>query len=108
MKLNPDQPDLSGPDSDPPVAPRLNLLLSYGGWRQGTVVDQLPQLLQPMGIRSIRVGSGEEAAEVIEQTRIHIAMVDLEIPLRRGGDSGRAAMGGGARTLLLLRRLVWG
>ena len=107
MKLSPDQPELTGPDSDPVVNPRLNLLLSYGGWRQGTVVDQLPHLLHPMGIRSIRVSTGEEAAEVIDQIRIHIAVVDLEIPLTRSDllrFTGSTA--GGARTLRLLRRLA--
>ena len=105
MRLRPDQPDFLEPD-DPPAsnAPRLNLLLTYGGWREGTVVDQLPRLLEPMGIRSIRVASGEEAADVIVAMPVHIAVVDLEIPLRRGERSAAPAAGG-ARTLQLLRRL---
>ena len=77
-------------------------MLSYGGWREGTVVDQLPCLLEPMGISTVRVESGEEAADVIRHRPIHIALVDLEIPLHRGDEPSEA---GGARTLQLLRRL---
>ena len=50
--------------SQPPGGSRLNLLLSYGGWRQTTAIAQLPQLLAPMGIHSIHVESGEEAAQI--------------------------------------------
>jgi CheY-like chemotaxis protein len=102
MMLRPDQPDLPDQGASPCGQPRLNLLLSDGGWREGSVVDQLPTLLEPMGIRSIRVASGEEAAAVIGAMPVHIAMVDLEIPLRRGAGTPEA---GGARTLQLLRRL---
>jgi CheY-like chemotaxis protein len=57
-----------------------------------------------MGIHSIRVESGDEAAEVITSRPIHIAVVDLEIPLhRRERDVAWGA--GGARMLQLLRRL---
>ena len=38
-----------------------------------------------MGILSIRVASGEEAAEVIQSVTVHIALVDLAIPLQRRG-----------------------
>ncbi len=83
---------------------RLNLLLSCGSWRTNTAVDQLPRLLNPMGISSYRVESGEEAEEVIRTYQIHIAVVDMAIPLttrreNRPGDSG------GTRIVKLLRRL---
>ncbi|TVQ56685.1 MAG: hypothetical protein EA377_01895 [Phycisphaerales bacterium] len=96
----PAQPAEAG--SDQPNTPRLNLLLSYGGWRQGSVVDQLPRLFEPMGIHSIRVHCGREAAEAIQREHIHIAMVDLDIPLDRGQNQTTPA---GSRVLQLLRRL---
>ncbi len=95
----------SGPDSD---GGRLNLLLSYGGWREEAAVNQLPRLLAPMGIRSIRVGSGDEAASVIREAPVHIAVVDLSIPLSREAarEAGGSTPGaGGVRILQLLRRL---
>ncbi len=81
---------------------RLNLLLSYGAGQEGSVIEQLPRLLSPMGIRSIRVTTGEGAAKVIGDYRIHIAVVDLTIPLV----PDPPARPGGARILQLLRRLA--
>lgn len=88
-------------DSD--HASRLNLLLSYAGWRDQSWADQLPRLLEPMGVSSIRVKSGTEAANVIRSRPIHIAIVDLGLPLDQshGADDGE----GGTRILQLLRRL---
>ena len=63
---------------------------------------QVPRLLSPMGIRSIWVDSGEEAAQAIDRQQIHIAVVDLGIPLR----STAPAKASGARVLQLLRRLA--
>jgi CheY-like chemotaxis protein len=92
---------------------RLNLLLSIPLWRQGTAVEQLPPLLSPMGIQVIRASSGEEAADFIRQFIVHIAVVDLSIPLQRvasaqSGDASPAvpdSSSGGPRILQLLRRL---
>jgi len=84
------------------VPAHLNLLLSYGGWREHAAVKQLPRLLEPMGIHAMEADTGEEAASLIEQTPVHIAIVDLEIPLNR---STSAASPGGPRILQLLRRL---
>ena len=81
---------------------RLNLLLSYGGWREHAAVRQLPRLLEPMGICSYQADTGEEAASMIQRQPMHIAVVDLEIPLARTGGSVTA---GGTRILQLLRRL---
>lgn len=81
---------------------RLNLLLSCGPWQRCEAVTQLPQLLEPMGIRSIEVGTGEEAEDVIETTPIHIAVVDLTMPLTDATPKNAA---GGTRLLQLLRRL---
>lgn len=63
---------------------------------------QLPQLLAPMGISCIRVETGEDAASAIDEYAIHIAVVDLAIPLRRSASS----QAGGPRILQLLRRLA--
>ena len=81
---------------------RLNLLLTRGGWREDAMVVQLPSLLKPMGIRSLTANSGEEATNVIENNVIHIALVDLSLPLRTGCPKGAPA---GERILQLLRRL---
>jgi CheY-like chemotaxis protein len=111
MILRRDQSDSTGdsplPDSREQGVHRLNLLLSYGGWRQENAIDQLPRLLTPMGISAIRVNSGEEAAEIIQTTPVHIAVVDLAIPLHRRDDSTttRSDTPGGSRILQLLRRM---
>jgi CheY-like chemotaxis protein len=86
--------------------PRLNLLLSYGGWRQDSFAEQLPCVLRPLGIHSIRVESGDEAARVIRQVTVHIAVVDLDIPLNPVEEaSPQALQPGGARILQILRNL---
>ncbi len=54
-----------------------------------------------MGIHSVRVTSGEDATEAIRTYTIHIAVVDLAIPLLRTEPSKAA----GPRILQLLRRL---
>jgi len=82
---------------------RLNLLLSYAGWEPESWVDQLPPLLEPMGVRSLRAGTGTEATRVIRSHKIHIAVVDLGLPLDRGADG--EAEPGGPRLLELLTRL---
>jgi CheY-like chemotaxis protein len=125
MMLRPDQPghpsrqagkvDASRAQaaSDDAGNPRLNLLLSSAQWRYEPAFEQLPHLLAPLGIRSITAGSGEEAAEVIRTIRVHIAVVDLAIPMQRppnpgtcAADAARFALASaGPRVLQLLRRL---
>lgn len=105
MMLQPDQPEWMArrpDDVEDASGSRLNLLLSCGSWRDHTAVDQLPRLLDPMGIHSIRVESGEEAAQVIQVAAIHIAVVDLSIPFRRAAADPVAC---GHRILQLLRHL---
>ena len=89
------------------ASPRLNLLLSYGGWRERPTVEQLARLLEPHGINSVRADSGEEAAALIRDMVIHIAIVDLSIPLRQTADdpASRPSAPGGGRILQMLRRL---
>ncbi|MEM1330902.1 MAG: response regulator [Planctomycetota bacterium] len=80
---------------------RLNLLLSYAGWEDQPWVERLPRLLEPMGIRSLHARCGREATEVINTEPVHIAIVDLGLPLDRDAASGPA----GAKLLEVLRRL---
>ncbi|MBX3392430.1 MAG: hypothetical protein KF787_07250 [Phycisphaeraceae bacterium] len=85
---------------------RLNLLLSYAGWQSNPWVDRLPCLLEPLGVSSVRARSGREAAEVIRSVPIHIAVVDLGLPLEaESPDSDSMDSEGGPRLLELLARL---
>ena len=88
------------------------MLLSYAGWEPDPWVERLPRLLEPMGIASHRVSTGQEASHVIETVPIHVAVVDLGLPMhaRSGTDqAGQAGHSGeteaGVRLLELLRRL---
>lgn len=88
--------------AQPPTGGRLNLLLSYGGWQRDSWAEALPRLLEPLGVSSLRAGTAAQARDVIQRYPIHIAVVDLEVPL-----GGRAADAepGGCRILELLSRL---
>jgi DNA-binding response OmpR family regulator len=101
-------PDATG-SSPTSMGGRLNLLLSYAGWESDPWVDRLPRLLEPMGIMSHRAGSGSEATRVIERMPIHIAIVDLALPLDRSAADARdddEFAEGGPRLLELLSRLA--
>ena len=82
---------------------RLNLLLSYAGWQPDSWADRLPRLLEPMGVRSLRANSGREASEVIRIHHVHIAVVDLGLPLEQSAASD--SQEAGPRLLDLLSRL---
>lgn len=87
---------------------RMNLLLSHAGWEDEAWVDRLPRLLAPMGVVSHRAGSGEEASRVIRSLEIHLAIVDLALPLAEPeSETPRAPelAEGGTRLLELLARL---
>ncbi len=86
----------------PEPGSRLNLLLSYGGWRQSSWADQLPTLLEPFGVKAWRAKSGAGATDIIRQVPVHIALVDLSLPL---GDDESSPEEGGPRILQLLSRL---
>jgi DNA-binding NtrC family response regulator len=81
---------------------RLNLLLSYAGWDDEPWVDRLPRLLDPMGVRSHHAADAREASRVIQSTPIHIAVVDLALPLEATAPAEEA----GPRVLDLLARLA--
>ncbi|HYE61622.1 MAG TPA: hypothetical protein VD997_06475 [Phycisphaerales bacterium] len=85
---------------------RLNLLLSYAGWHPDPWVDRLPRLLEPMGVISHMAGNGREATKLLSSVPIHVAVVDMALPL----DMSRPEVEpefeeGGPRLLELLRRL---
>jgi len=88
-------------DHQPQPPRRLNLLLSYSGWRQSDALSQLAKLLAPRGIDCFTADTGEEATEVIQRMAVHIAVIDWGIPLR--GTTTDAPPAGG-RILSLLRR----
>jgi DNA-binding response OmpR family regulator len=83
---------------------RLNLLLSYAGWQPDSWVERLPVLLEPMGIHSLRATTGKQASQVIQQAPIHIAVVDLGLPLDETS-AGPSHEEAGPRLLELLARL---
>lgn len=101
MKSELDHPERQT-DATPPSPSRLNLMLGYAAWRRDEVAEQLPRLLEPMGIRCIRAASGREATDLVRSLQVHIAVVDLSIPME--GDSVRSSEAG-SRVLQLLRRL---
>lgn len=81
---------------------RLNLLLCFAPrWHDSNVDHLLPPLLQPVGIGCLNAESVEEATDLIRARHIHIAIVDLAVPLHRGKTTGPA----GPRVLQMLRRL---
>ncbi|MBS0189542.1 MAG: hypothetical protein U0573_08930 [Phycisphaerales bacterium] len=100
---HPDNPASSQPCA---AGPRLNLLLSYAGWHPDPWVDRLPRLLEPMGVISHRAGSGKQAQDVIKSVPIHIAVVDLGLPLDVAAGPAPELEEGGARLLELLHRMT--
>ena len=99
----PDRP-LPAPSGAAPggAGGRLNLLLSYAGWQPDSWADRLPRLLEPMGVRSLRANSGKQASEVLRASTVHIAVVDLGLPLDETQSESEEA---GPRLLDLLFRL---
>jgi DNA-binding NarL/FixJ family response regulator len=88
----------------------MNLLLSHAGWEDEAWVDRLPRLLSPMGVVSHRANSGEQASRVIRSLEIHLAIVDLALPLTEPNSPREAERApelaeGGTRLLELLARL---
>jgi DNA-binding response OmpR family regulator len=63
------------------VRPKLNLLLSYAGCLESPWVERLPKLLEPLGIRSHQAKTVTEATDTIRTYPIHIALVDLGMPM---------------------------
>lgn len=86
-------------------APRLNLLLSYAGCHDNPWVDRLPKLLEPLGIRSLRAETGADATETIRSYPIHIAIVDLGLPMNDPTCADARFTPAGPQILELLRRV---
>ncbi len=94
---------------------RLNLLLTAAPWAHDSWADRLPHLLDPMGVRSVVACSAREAEYCIRRWPIHIAVVDLGVPLDAPPASNAANPSAstpaasleeaGPRVLELLRRL---
>ena len=97
------QPPGSALPSDRGGDSRLNLLLSCAHWNPQNWADRLPTLLEPMGVRSFRAASGVEATRVLQQTNVHIAVVDLALPMDDANGSNEE---GGPGLLELLSRLT--
>lgn len=76
-------------------------MLSWGGWRPDSWADRMACLLEPMGIICHRARTARQAEQVIRSTTVHVAVVDLGLPLDFGAPSDEA----GPRLLELLRRL---
>lgn len=87
---------------------RLNLLLTYGGWREHAFADQLPLILDRIGISCFRAQSGDEASDFIRREHVHIAVIDLSIPMHPVSPAQQStgrAVPAGPRVLQLLKRL---
>lgn len=75
---------------------RLNVLLTSGDWHDETWADRLPVLLEPMGVRALRAHSGSEASRILRADPVHVAVVDLALPLDASTAGGRGGAGQGA------------
>ncbi len=93
-------PATAGADAGLPASRRLNLLLGEGAWRGDALHDQLPGVLKPIGIDVLRAQSARAAAQVAEQIRIHIAVIDISIPVDE-----THAVEAGQQVLQLLMRI---
>lgn len=91
---------------------RLNLLLSDASTHPHVQSDdtwaaRLPRLLEPMGIRAHHATTGREASDLLGSTTIHIAVVDLGLPLEPAAQPESAPTPeAGWRLLELLARLA--
>lgn len=81
---------------------RLNVLLTSCGWREDAWVNAVPQLLEPHGVTVLMARCGNEASQLIRTHSVHIAVVDLALPLDESPLGGEPA---GTRIIQILRRL---
>ncbi len=86
-----------------PLGGRLNLLLTAPEWRGETWADRLPALLSPIGVSALRARTAREAEGMLRRTTVHIAVVDLSLPLEAPGHGPIEEAG--TRILSLLARL---
>jgi CheY-like chemotaxis protein len=60
---------------------RFNVLLTEDRWgRPEHWSRQLPRLMEPLGVASYTVRSGEEALDLVKRVPLHAAVVDLATP----------------------------
>lgn len=100
-RIHSDLPSVQGTPKGVPGG-RLHLLLSRAGWQPDPWVDRLPRMLEPMGIQSHIAHCADAAQRVIDTNPIHIAIVDLALPLDQLSQSEES----GPRLLNLLTRLA--
>lgn len=117
VSARPNPGDFAGPPEGPAgdgagsaaSGNRLNLLLSCACWRANSWADRIPFLLEPMGVHSVRARSARQAESVIKAVKVHIAVVDMGLPLE-DSDEGESRSGiseeAGPRVLELLSRLA--
>lgn len=92
--------------NDPSPARRLNLLLSYAPWHNHAWAENLPRFLEPMGVFATKVTSAREAERFVRTNTVHIAVVDLSLPMEDTTPAAAAeAEEAGNRVLELLARL---
>lgn len=89
------------PTSGTAAGGRLNLLLTSADWQDHSWAEQLPPLLMPLGVHAIRAASSIEAADVIKQATIHLAVIDLDLPFDQADPEPA-----GERVLKILSRAV--
>jgi CheY-like chemotaxis protein len=85
--------------------PRLNLLLTCAAWQPDPWVDRLPPMLEPFGVVSLRARSGMQASRIIQDVNVHMAVVDLALPLEETEAFEPDLAEGGPRLLEILSRL---
>ncbi|MGP1273392.1 MAG: hypothetical protein ACTS22_08650 [Phycisphaerales bacterium] len=88
-----------------PAGGRLNILLSDSSGSEQSWAERLPTLLEPMGVRSHVAASGRQATELLSTTTIHVAVVDLGLPLDHAASPDAPAPSAGWRLLEVLARL---
>jgi len=85
---------------------RLRLLLSAGAWDDNRWAEQLPRLLEPLGVESISARSAEEATAMLRVEPVDLAVVDLALPMQcTSACNCKPCDEAGARLLDLLRRI---
>ena len=82
---------------------RLNVLLTETDDRWS---HQLPQLLEPQGVRALLAHDVDEAVHILQNVRVHAVLVDVSLPMQGRGDSTPSAPPpGGLKLLRVIQRL---
>jgi DNA-binding NtrC family response regulator len=81
---------------------RLNVLLTDDEVHPQPWAVHLPRLLEPQGVRAIRVGTVQEALGVIEREPIHAAVVAMSPPPPTTAET----LPGGLKLLRVIQRIT--